>query len=200
MAGQTDGQTDGRTDGWMDGWTDRFPLCSTGLHLLRGRCPKRTTTGLWSEISYKPSPKIKQFVTLSSCYRVYLQVLCICHFNFSFPLYWGWGEVLLSTSLVFALFSFLSFLFNCAVFFPSQTRESIWSSSRLSPSFSFLFISLYYYLDNECTHTWKKKIHQLWISAAYRWVEWDKVASGVFSPSGWDLMDFVGGWSGIKWR
>ena len=34
----------------------------------------------------------------------------------------------------------------------------------------------------------------------YRWVEWDKVALGVFFPSGWDLMDCVGGWSGIKWR
>ena len=25
----------------------------------------------------------------------------------------------------------------------------------------------------------------------YRWVEWDKVALGVFFPSGWDLMDCV---------
>ena len=25
----------------MDGRTDRFPLCSTGLRPLRGRCPKR---------------------------------------------------------------------------------------------------------------------------------------------------------------
>ena len=33
-----------------------------------------------------------------------------------------------------------------------------------------------------------------------RWVEWDKVALGVFFPSGWDLMDCVGGWSGLKWR
>ena len=33
-----------------------------------------------------------------------------------------------------------------------------------------------------------------------RWVEWDKVALGVFFPSGWYLMDCVGGSSGIKWR
>ena len=33
-----------------------------------------------------------------------------------------------------------------------------------------------------------------------RWLEWDKVALGVFFLSGWDLMDSVGGWSGIKWR
>ena len=33
-----------------------------------------------------------------------------------------------------------------------------------------------------------------------RWVEWDKVALGVFFPSGWDLMDCVGGLSGINWR
>ena len=26
-------------DRWTDGWTDRFPLCSTGLCPLRGRCP-----------------------------------------------------------------------------------------------------------------------------------------------------------------
>ena len=32
-----DGQTDGRTDGR----TYRFPLCSTGLRPLRGRCPKK---------------------------------------------------------------------------------------------------------------------------------------------------------------
>ena len=29
-----------------------------------------------------------------------------------------------------------------------------------------------------------------------RWVEWDKVALGVFFPSGWDLIDCVGGLSG----
>ena len=33
-----------------------------------------------------------------------------------------------------------------------------------------------------------------------RWVEWDKEALGGFFPSGWDLMDCVGGLSGIKWR
>ena len=32
-----------------------------------------------------------------------------------------------------------------------------------------------------------------------RWVQWDKGALGVFSSSGWDLMDCVGGLSGIKW-
>ena len=33
-----------------------------------------------------------------------------------------------------------------------------------------------------------------------RWVEWDKEALGGFFPSGWDLMDCVGGLSGIKRR
>ena len=33
-----------------------------------------------------------------------------------------------------------------------------------------------------------------------RWVEGDKAALGVFFPSGWDLMDCVGGWGGMKWR
>ena len=33
------GGTDVRTDGRTDGRTDRFRLCSTGLRLLRGRCP-----------------------------------------------------------------------------------------------------------------------------------------------------------------
>ena len=31
---------DGRTDVRTYGRTDRFPLCSTGLRPLRGRCPK----------------------------------------------------------------------------------------------------------------------------------------------------------------
>ena len=30
-------------------------------------------------------------------------------------------------------------------------------------------------------------------STMYRRVEWDKVALGIFFPSGWDLMDCVGG-------
>ena len=34
------GWKDGRTDKRTDGWTDRFPLCSTGLRPLQGRCPK----------------------------------------------------------------------------------------------------------------------------------------------------------------
>ena len=33
-----------------------------------------------------------------------------------------------------------------------------------------------------------------------RWVEWDKEALGGFFPSGWELMDCVGGLSGIKRR
>ena len=32
------------------------------------------------------------------------------------------------------------------------------------------------------------------------WVVWDNEALGVFIPSGWDLMDCVGGLSGIKRR
>ena len=35
--GWTDGWMDGQTDGWTDG--QEFPLCSTGLRPLRGRCP-----------------------------------------------------------------------------------------------------------------------------------------------------------------
>ena len=33
-----------------------------------------------------------------------------------------------------------------------------------------------------------------------RWVERVKVALSGFFPSEWDLMDCVGGLSGIKWR
>ena len=33
-----------------------------------------------------------------------------------------------------------------------------------------------------------------------RWVEWDKVALGVFFPSEGNLMECVGGLSRIKWR
>ena len=33
-----------------------------------------------------------------------------------------------------------------------------------------------------------------------RWVELDEEVLGVFFPSGWDLMDCLDRWSGIKWR
>ena len=33
-------EPDGGTNGWTDGRTNRFPLCSTGLRPLWGRCPK----------------------------------------------------------------------------------------------------------------------------------------------------------------
>ena len=32
----------------------------------------------------------------------------------------------------------------------------------------------------------------------WRWVEWDKEVLGGYLPSGWYLMDCVGGFSGIK--
>ena len=43
-------------------------------------------------------------------------------------------------------------------------------------------------------------LNRLGFDELCRSVEWDKVGLGVFFSSGWDLMDCVGEWSGIKWR
>ena len=52
------GRTYVRTDVRMYGRTDRFPLCSTGLRLLRGRCPASSHSNSRGGHS-RPNPHLK---------------------------------------------------------------------------------------------------------------------------------------------
>ena len=69
------GGTDGRTYGRTDGRTDRFPLCSTGLRPLRGRCPKSGKTSvLGAYVCWMPLPTRPQLY----CDPTSRVSLCVC--------------------------------------------------------------------------------------------------------------------------
>ena len=73
--GRGDEWTNGRTDGRMDARTDRFPLCSTGLRPLRGRCPKsgkRKIMQMSGMCNPRPCPSMNKIDVLISWSAFYL--------------------------------------------------------------------------------------------------------------------------------